>query len=151
MRATIFCCLALGLAVGCGGGDPELPPEGSRDTLISYSRSGGLAPSVYDVTIDASGAAVVLLGEFAGTRREREVQLSSAELGQLRAVLEQNPISEFPEPDPDQVCADCFTYEFAYAGDEYTYDDATQNAGADAVRAAIQELPLPEDTPTGLS
>jgi hypothetical protein len=153
-RTGILLAAALGLAAGCGGGDGggQLPPEGSSEELLTYSRAGGFAPSIYEVRIDADGRAVVSYGDIPEQLEEEVVQLSDEELARLRTVLAENPISGFPAPDPDGICADCFSYELAYGGGLYAFDDATPNSDrVDAVRDAIHALPLPQDDPSGYS
>jgi hypothetical protein len=148
-RALLGVVSALVLAAaGCGGG--ELPSPGGEEELLRYSRGGGFAPSIYELEVDAAGRAVVRYGDTPETLKEDVVQLSATELAGLRGVLEENPISDFPEPDPDAICADCFSYELVYGGDSYAFDDATPSStGVDAVRGAIEALPLPEDNPMG--
>jgi hypothetical protein len=51
-------------AAGSGEGDDgPVPGEG---TLLEYSRSGGFAPSTYEVAIDQDGRAVVSRGNEPG-------------------------------------------------------------------------------------
>lgn len=133
---------------GCGEEDtePSIPSEG---TIFEYSRAGGLAFSIYEVAIDADGTGIARFGGDPENLDEREFALTDEELNELRSILEDAPLSELPDPG-ETVCSDCFAYSYAYGGDEYAPDDASDPVPElDDLRAFLSELPLPEDQPNG--
>jgi hypothetical protein len=140
--------LALGamLLSGCGEDEPKLPQEGA---LFEYTRSGGLAFSVIDVTIDADGTGTVESTTSAEPADVAEFKLTDTELDELRTILEENPISSLSDPG-DAVCADCFEYTYAYGGGEITISDVSEPIPElDELDAFLAELSLPEDEPNG--
>lgn len=138
-------------AAGCGEGD-EGPPTPGEGTLLEYSRSGGFAPSIYEVTIDEEGRATVLAGDIPEQLKREIVQLTDAELDDLSELLEENPIDSYPDPYSAEICADCFSYAIAYGGDEFVFDSSSETSdGLDAIRMFLSESSLPPDDPEGLS
>ena len=128
---------------GCGGDDESGSSIPSEGTIFEFSRAGGLAFSVYEVSIDADGTGVARFGSDVRNLEEKEFTLSDAEVDELRTILEENPISSFPDPG-DAVCADCFEYTYAYGGDEYVASDVTEPVeGLDELDAFLDTLPLP--------
>jgi len=141
--------LAVSLTAGCGGDDEPEPSIPSEGTILEYSRAGGIAFSVYEVTIDADGSGVARFGSDVRNLDEKEFTLSESEVDELRTILEENPISSFPDPG-DAVCADCFEYRYEYGGDEYLVSDVSEPVeGLDELDAFLDTLPLPEDQPNG--
>jgi hypothetical protein len=144
--SLLVAALAFG---GCGGGDsvddsPDITDEG---TIFEYSRAGGFAFSVYEISIDADGAGVARFGSDVHNLDEQEFELAPSEIENLQAVLEENPISSLPEHN-DMVCADCFEYTYAYGGDKVSYDDASPPPEElDPVGDILADLPLPSDQP----
>lgn len=150
--STLAIVLAALLASGCGEEEACACSVERTGELLTYERSGGIDPAFYRVEINQEGRAVVESGNYTSEPRRRVVELSEAEVDDLREVLEENPIGEFPEVDPDVICADCFEYSLTYGGATYSYDNAVPDSDSlEAVEQAIGELPLPPDTPTGLS
>ena len=144
--ATIALALGAGLFAGCGEDDAELPQEG---TLLEYTRAGGLAFSIYEVTIDADGTGTAAIGSNVKNLNETEFELSDEEVSELRTILEEHPISSFPDRG-NAECADCFEYTYAYGGDEITVTDVTNPLPElDDLRDFLAELSLPEDQPNG--
>ncbi|HYH62515.1 MAG TPA: hypothetical protein VD766_11675 [Solirubrobacterales bacterium] len=141
--------LAASVAGGCGGDDESGSPIPSEGTIFEFSRAGGIAFSVYEVTIDADGTGVARFGSDVRNLEEKEFTLTDTELDELRTILEENPISSFPDPG-DAVCADCFEYRYAYGGDEYLSSDVTEPVdGLGEIDAFLDTLPLPKDQPNG--
>ena len=104
---------------------------------------------IYEVAIDADGTGIARFGGDPENLDEREFALTDEELNELRSILEDAPLSELPDPG-ETVCSDCFEYSYAYGGDEYTLDDASDPVPElDDLRAFLSELPLPEDQPNG--
>ena len=136
--------LALAAAVaspGCGDdGSGSIPREG---TIVEYSRSGGVAGTAYEVTIDADGSGVARFGSAIGDLKEEEFTLTEGQVGELRSILKKNPISALPDPGA-VVCADCFEYRYAYGGDEYLTSDGSESVSAlDDLNIFLSELPMP--------
>ncbi len=138
-------------AAGCGEGDGG-PPTPGDGALLEYSRSGGFAPSIYEVTIDEEGRAVVLAGDVPEQLERDVVRLSDAELDELSELLEENPIDSYPDPESAEICADCFFYSIAYGDDDFEFDSSSETSdGLDAIRMFLSESSLPRDDPEGLS
>ena len=138
-------------AAGCGEGD-DGPLTHGDGTLLEYSRSGGFSPSIYEVTIDEVGRAVVLAGDVQEQLGREVVQLSDAELDELSELLEENPIDSYPDPDSAEICADCFFYSIAYGGADFEFDSSSETSDRlDAIRMFLSESSLPPDDPEGLS
>ena len=124
-------------------------PIPSEGTIFEFSRSGGIAFSIYEVTIDADGTGVLETTTTAEPAAAGEFKLSDAELDELRAILEETPISSLPDPG-DAVCADCFEYTYSYGGEEITLSDASEPMPElDDLEQFLADLPLPEDQPNG--
>ena len=117
--------LAVSLAGGCGDDEDPEPSIPSEGTIFEFSRAGGLAFSVYEVSIDADGTGVARFGSDVRNLDEKKFTLSESEVEELRTILEENPISSFGDPG-DAVCADCFEYRYAYGGDEYVASDVSE-------------------------
>ena len=149
LLSLLLALAAITVAPGCGddsGQGSSVPSEG---TIFEYSRAGGIAYSTYEVLIDADGTGVARFGGDIRDLEEKEFTLSEAELEKLRTILEENPISAFPDQG-DAVCSDCFEYAYAYGGDEYTRDAVSEPVeGLDDLDAFLAELPIPEDQPNG--
>jgi hypothetical protein len=142
--------LAAALIGGCGGDaeteEPGLPTEG---TLLEYTRAGGFAFSATTVKIDADGSGTVESTTSAEPADVSEFELTDAEIEELRAILEEAPISSLPDPG-DGACADCYVYTYAYGGDKITLSDASDPVPElDDLNAFLAQLPLPEDQPNG--
>lgn len=140
--------LAMATLAGCGDDanyDPEPPADGP---LIKFSRAGGFAFSIYEVTINEDGSGVAGSGFRPDDLDETSFELSSDEVAELEGVLNENPL-----PDQDETstgCADCFTYEVSYGGNTYAYDQAAEPDDAvAAVRAELDKLPIPPDKAAG--
>lgn len=141
----ILAATAAAVLAACGGDDAPEPPQDG--TLLEYSRSGGFAFSIYEVTIETDGTGIARFGSDVRELTEKEFELTPAQLEKLRATLEENPIPDLPKPTAG--CADCFSYTYAWGGDEVMFDDASIPDELDPVVEVIAELPLPEDGPTG--
>ncbi|MDX6586341.1 MAG: hypothetical protein QOI31_814 [Solirubrobacterales bacterium] len=141
--------VAAALIAGCGGDDepePQLPDEG---TLLEYSRAGGIAFSVYELSIDADGTATVSTTNSAEPADAGVFKLSDEEIDELRSILEEVPISSLTDPG-ESACADCFEYTYAYGGGEVTYDDASPPPDdLEPLGEFLAELPIPDDTANG--
>jgi hypothetical protein len=142
--------VAATLIGGCGGHDeteePGLPTDG---TLLEYSRSGGLAFSVTKLMIDADGTGTVKSTTSADSANVGVFELTDPEIDELRAILEEHPISSLPDPGETE-CADCYEYTYAYGDDEITLSDASDPVlELDDLKAFLAELPLPGDQPNG--
>lgn len=137
--------MALAALGGCGeDATPDPPDEGP---LLEYSRSGGFAFSIDEVTIDSDGSGVARFGSDLGNLEKKTFELSEAQLDELRTTLEENPIPDIDKG--DSACADCFAYEYAYGGDEIYFDQVSVPEELEPVQRMIAGLPLPEDGPTG--
>lgn len=147
MKRASLLFLALGaLAAGCGSDEGDIPTEG---TILEFSRAGGIAFSVYEVEVDADGSAVARFGSNPEDLSEEEFELADNEISELRTILEENPISELPDP-RDAACADCFEYIYEYGGDRYETADVSEPIAAlSELDAFLADLPIPEDQANG--
>ena len=127
------------VAIGCGEDEPA-DRDSSAGPLLTYQRSGGIAFSVESLEVEADGRATYSSDDGPGPEEVRRFQLSAAELAGLQTTLEENPISSFPEPDPDVVCADCYEYELSYGGETYSASDATVAADVKPLLADVREI-----------
>ena len=144
--ATIVLALAVSLGAGCGEDEPGLPETG---TLFEYSRAGGIAFSLFELKIDADGTATVATTATAERAEAGAFELSESELGELRSILEETPISSLPDPGTP-ACADCFEHTYAYGGEEITLTDVSEPVPELAdLKDFIDRLPIPEDAPNG--
>jgi hypothetical protein len=147
MRLIATIILAAGLLAACGVDEKtELPDEG---TLLEYSRAGGIAFSVYELTIDADGTATVSTTTTAEPGDAGEFKLSDQETDELRSILEATPISSLDDPGVPQ-CADCFEFTYAYGGDKITLTEVSDPVPElDELNEFIDGLPIPDDTANG--
>lgn len=138
---------AIVLTPGCGDDTESGSPIPSEGTIFEYTRSGGLAFSIYEVSIEADGTGTVSLGSDVRDLEETEFTLTEPEVEELHEILEEHPISSLPGPG-GAVCADCFEYSYSYGGDEYALSGASEPVEElDALRDFMADLPLPPDQP----
>ena len=94
----------------------------SVETLVSYSRSGGIAGSAEQLIVDRDGRAV-LSTEGGAEAGEEEFELSDAELARLEGSLDAAAGIEVPPPPPG--CVDCFSYSVEAEGISFSLDDTS--------------------------
>ena len=133
---TLVACAAV-LAAGCGDDSTTSTSQGGDgDELVTYARSGGFASYPVRLTVAADGAARVAIEvPDAGSRT---FELTDDELARLSDGLQTAAFADLPDPGP-AVCADCFEYEVTYAGQTYSYDDATEGVPS-SVSDVVAEL-----------
>jgi len=133
-------CFALGPA-GCGGGesDPGAPAPSGDETLITYTRSGGFAPMLERLTIEADGDGTARSGFGASGRKVSSFILPPDQLAALRDAIEAAPLDEVETG--DYVCADCFGYGIETADAEVNLSDVDfgEDSGAN-VPPEVEEL-----------
>lgn len=132
MRRLLAIALSLVVAAptaGCGSEDEPPPPSGN-ETLVTYTRSGGFAPVLEKLTIEADGDGVASTGFGAVDRRVRSFRLDPDQLAQLKAAIDAVP---FDEIDTGQyTCADCYAYSVKIAGADVTLSDTDFMTGSGA-------------------
>lgn len=136
--ATAIVAVAL-LATGCGEdsdtSEPDSPvPEDGR--LVDWSRSGGIAGVVEEMTIERDGSATLTVGVDA---ESTEFRLADGELAQLADELEAADFEAVEPPPAEAVCADCFVYAITVAGEKrITLDDLAERP--ESVSTVISHL-----------
>ena len=120
MRAAL--AILLGSAViGAGCGDEAdqtetTPPDDGP--LVTYDRSGGLAYSAQRLVVEGDGAASLVVEGYERVK-PTELELSQAELDELRAALEEATLESDPGP---VTCSDCYSYSIEYGGEQASFD-----------------------------
>lgn len=139
----ILCLAAVALfAAGCGSsaepGDSDGPVQ-TDGSLVTYSRTGGVAGLDERLRINPDGTATLAYGEPVDT--EREFELTSAERERITSLLEEADFDSMPANPGPTGCADCFVYTVEYGGESVTYDDVAEpSASIAALVAALGEL-----------
>ena len=121
---------------GCGDED------GGTESLVIFERSGGFAGLTEELRIETNGR-VEFSEEVAGEPRRSTVSLSPKRLDRLRDLLDSVPIDSLPEPDPDSICADCFSYALTYAGSSWVGNDLALTPEATRLITELNEIALP--------
>jgi hypothetical protein len=107
-----------------------IPSSAGATTLVSFSRSGGIAGRHVTLRVTTHGTAVV------GGHKPFRVHAST--LHRLRALLAD---ARFDRVDPEPShCADCFVYAVRYRGHRVSYDDSQAKHVPRSVRMAVDEL-----------
>jgi hypothetical protein len=112
-----------------------IAPEAASgsSTLVSFTRSGGVAGSQLALRVTTDGRALVT-----ANRRPRAFQLHATTTRRLRRLLAD---ARFDRVDTGPSrCADCFVYSVRYGGRHVSYDDAQTRQVPGSVRAVVEEL-----------
>lgn len=124
MRPILAFAFILGalLVGGCSEGEGDSTAPSGDDLLVTYTRSGGLAPIFEEMTIEADGDAVLTTGGFRPQDQEvTEFTLEDAELTALTDAVANGELEAF-EPGTG-VCADCYEYSIVTADAEVRFSD----------------------------
>jgi hypothetical protein len=119
---------------GGGGAGDDTAPGGVAAPVVVFVRSGGLAGTHDEVSVDPSGVATITRGP-AGASSTRT--LTTAELAELRTALDRARIATLEREYLDRSAADAYQYAVTYQGVTVTADEAVVPA---AVRPAIELL-----------
>lgn len=101
--------------------------------MVVLVRSGGLAGTHDEVSVDPSGVATVTTSRGAPSTRT----LTTAELADLRAALDRARIATLERDYLDRSAADAYQYAVTYQGVTVTADEAVVPA---TLRPAIELL-----------
>ena len=121
--ATVL--LALLAACGDGVGDGVADEPGSAGVprpgpLVVLVRSGGIAGSTDQVSVDASGVATVLSDRSPNPSTKT---LSSTDLASLRTALERAEMATLQRNYLDRQARDAYQYDVTYQGVTVTADE----------------------------
>ena len=121
--ATVL--LALLAACGDGVGDDAADEPGSAGVprsgpLVVLVRSGGIAGSTDQVSVDASGVATVLSDRSPNPSTKT---LSSTDLASLRTALERAEMATLQRNYLDRQARDAYQYDVTYQGVTVTADE----------------------------
>jgi hypothetical protein len=109
------------------------PAAASAKTLVSFTRSGGIAGIDDSVTVTTTGHVVV-----DGQGADRSHRLRAATLRDLRRMLSE---ARWDKANPGASrCADCFEYLVRYHGHRARYDDSQAKQVSRSIRAIVAEL-----------
>ena len=137
--------LLIGLA-GCGNAeDSTTAPSGDPDTLVSYSRTGGIAGVDERLRVAPDGAATLTLGP---TANPASFQLAAADLATLRDEVDAADLANFEPPGPT-ACADCFVYDIETADGRASYAETDQPPPAVQALAAHLGAIVEHNYPAG--
>ncbi|MFZ3472836.1 hypothetical protein ACODT3_12150 [Streptomyces sp. 4.24] len=114
---------------------PSPSPPAAEVTLVSVTRSGGLAGKNSTLIIKSDGSFLRLDAKAAVTGRDK---LSAAALAKLRTALREADFARLPRISvPDQPVADGFTYAFRHDGHEVAAADTKIPKGLEKVLGAL--------------
>jgi len=126
---TAFALSAVLALTGCGSDRPAGPS--GNETLITYTRSGGFAPTLERLTMDVDGDGTGRSGFGASGRKIRSFTLAPGKLEELRDAIEAARLDEVEAG--DYVCADCFEYEIKTPDAEVSLSNVDFDEGSEAV------------------
>ncbi|MDX3852100.1 hypothetical protein [Streptomyces sp. AK02-01A] len=113
---------------------PVVPPR--METLVTVTRSGGLAGRHDSVIVYSDGSYTTLVKGRTGTSG----RMAAGELAELRAALSASGIERLPRVLFDRPAPDAFLYAIAYQGREVVMSDAQP---VPTVRRVVAAAPLP--------
>ncbi|MEU3185417.1 hypothetical protein ABZ707_14620 [Streptomyces sp. NPDC006923] len=113
---------------------PVVPPR--METLVTVTRSGGLAGRHDSVVVHSDGSYTTLVKGRTGTSG----RMTAGELAELRAALSASGIERLPRVLFDRPAPDAYLYAITYRGHEVVMSDAQP---VPPVRRVVAAAPLP--------
>ncbi|MGW1774398.1 hypothetical protein [Streptomyces sp. NPDC002104] len=114
---------------------PSASPPGAGETLVTVTRSGGMAGKTSTLIIKGDGSFLRLNAKAETVDHDK---LSAAALAKLRTALQQADFPRLPRISmPAQPVFDAFTYAFRHAGYEVAADQTTLPRPLEGVLGAL--------------
>ena len=126
------------LAAGCGGSEAESESAGTFP--LEFEREGGFGYTHVILEIDENGDGQLSIDDLQTVEHPIEFTVDEDQLVDLAQTLEENPISDFEEPEGDSVCADCYSYRLAYGGETYEATDADVDPAATEILETLGDI-----------